>query len=68
MRNDFIKFQLSKAEMSRISGGAPTVYEYSCRCGISNTTFAFFIEATDQLADAGQLCDGSVKCSYVGQH
>lgn len=68
MKKEFAKFQMSKEEMMRISGGDPTIYEYTCRCKFTNTMFQFYVEMKDQLKEAAELCDGNVTCSYVGQH
>lgn len=68
MKKEFAKFQMSKKEMMRISGGDPAIYEYSCRCNFTNTMFQFYVEMQEQITGAADLCDAGVKCSYVGQH
>lgn len=53
--------------MNAIAGGAPPVYEYSCKCrGTDSRPFKYYIEKSEQLMEADSLCDYGVDCHYVG--
>ena len=65
--NSFKAFELGKAQMNAIAGGAPPVYEYSCKCrGTDSRPFKYYIEKSEQLMEADSLCDYGVDCHYVG--